>query len=145
LLFENSDVRRHVWLHDTRASFVTIALANGRTETWISDRTGHCSHEQIGTYRRSARSVAELGLGDLESLSLAIPELSAEAGGGPGGPEGGREVAAEVAAGSRNETKGRPQASRTKAEAKLAELADALDSGSSGVTPVEVQVLCFAP
>jgi hypothetical protein len=31
------------------------------------------------------------------------------------------------------------------ARAKLAELADALDSGSSGVTPVEVQVLCFAP
>ncbi len=27
----------------------------------------------------------------------------------------------------------------------MAELADALDSGSSGVTPVEVQVLFFAP
>jgi hypothetical protein len=28
--------------------------------------------------------------------------------------------------------------------AKVAELADALDSGSSGVTPMEVQVLSFA-
>lgn len=29
--------------------------------------------------------------------------------------------------------------------ARMAELADALDSGSSGVTPVEVQVLFLAP
>jgi hypothetical protein len=33
----------------------------------------------------------------------------------------------------------------SKSHAKMAELADALDSGSSGVKPVEVQVLFFAP
>jgi hypothetical protein len=30
-----------VRLHDLRATFITIKLANGRTETWIADRTGH--------------------------------------------------------------------------------------------------------
>jgi integrase len=27
--------------HDLRGTFVTLGLANGKTETWISDRTGH--------------------------------------------------------------------------------------------------------
>jgi hypothetical protein len=38
-----------------------------------------------------------------------------------------------------------PKASFQGFLARMAELADALDSGSSGVTPVEVQVLFFAP
>jgi hypothetical protein len=42
-------------------------------------------------------------------------------------------------------TRGKRRRQRPAQLAKLAELADALDSGSSGVTPVEVQVLCFAP
>ena len=39
-LFEKSDIRRPVRLHDLRALIVTVALANGRTETWISDAPG---------------------------------------------------------------------------------------------------------
>src|SRR5258708_2422837 len=66
---------------------------------------------------KMSRSVANIVGADLCSVALAVrAELSAS----------------------------RPPGSR-KRLAKMAELADALDSGSSGVTPVEVQVLFFAP
>ncbi|WP_437761778.1 hypothetical protein WMF27_02940 [Sorangium sp. So ce281] len=42
---------------------ITIRLSIGRTETWISDRTGHKSSSQIHHDKRAARKVAELGLG----------------------------------------------------------------------------------
>ena len=87
-LFEQSAARRHIWLHDLRGTFVTIALANGRSESWVSDRTGHQSSDQINTYRRRARSVAELGLGDLCSLALAVPELVEEPAGAIGAAVG---------------------------------------------------------
>ncbi|MGK3984813.1 hypothetical protein WME99_17335 [Sorangium sp. So ce136] len=51
-------------MHDTRATFIAIKLANGRTETWISDRTGHESSRQSHHDKRAARKVAELGLSD---------------------------------------------------------------------------------
>jgi integrase len=74
-LFEVSKARRRVTFHATRTVFVTIALANNKTETWITDRTGHKSSDQIANYRQAARTVAELNLGDLAPLNLAIPEL----------------------------------------------------------------------
>ena len=58
--------------HDLRATFVTISLATGKTETWISDRTGHRSHEMIETYRRRSRT---WNLGELGLLHELIPEL----------------------------------------------------------------------
>jgi integrase len=58
--------------HDLRASFVTIALANGKTETWVADRTGHRSSQMIARYRRQARTAAELGLGAWTPLDAAI-------------------------------------------------------------------------
>ena len=42
-LFERSEVRRPMRVHDLRATFVTVSLANGKTETWVFDRTGHRS------------------------------------------------------------------------------------------------------
>jgi hypothetical protein len=59
-----------------RATFMTISLANGRSEAWEQARTGHTSRLRINRYRRTARSVAELGLGELRSLDRAIPELA---------------------------------------------------------------------
>jgi hypothetical protein len=59
--------------HDLRATFVTIGLATGRTETWISDRTGHQSHKMIDAYRRKART---WNLGELGPLHELIPELA---------------------------------------------------------------------
>ncbi|KYF63848.1 DNA integration/recombination/inversion protein [Sorangium cellulosum] len=99
-LFETTDSRLNIRLHDTRATFITIKLANGRTETWISDRTGHKSSRQIHHYKRAARKVAELGLGDFAPLDEAIPELRG-AGGSVGGtpllagPDGGAGAASE--------------------------------------------------
>ncbi|MGK3959485.1 tyrosine-type recombinase/integrase [Sorangium sp. So ce118] len=83
-LFETTESRMNIRLHDTRATFITIKLANGRTETWISDRTGHKSSGQIHHYKRAARKIAELGLGDFAPLDEAIPELR-----GKGGSVGG--------------------------------------------------------
>ncbi|WP_437791974.1 hypothetical protein [Sorangium sp. So ce693] len=79
-MFETTQSRLNIRLHDTRATFITIKLANGRTETWISDRTGHKSSRQIHHHKRAARKVAELGLGDFVPLDEAIPELNGRGG-----------------------------------------------------------------
>lgn len=78
-LFEDSDVRRPIRLHDLRASFVTLSLGNGRTEAWVQDRTGHRSSFMLNRYRRAARMVSELRLGTLAPLDQAIPELAGAA------------------------------------------------------------------
>ena len=75
-LFEKSGQRDPVTVHSLRATFVTLALAAGRSEAWVSDRTGHKSSHMIHHYKRAARSVAELGLGELTPLDHALPELA---------------------------------------------------------------------
>jgi excisionase family DNA binding protein len=75
-LFEKSDVRMPLRIHDLRATFVTTALAQGKSEVWVADRTGHRSSAMIFTYKRAARSFQELGLGPLAPLHEAIPELA---------------------------------------------------------------------
>jgi integrase len=76
-LHERSAVRRPIRVHDLRATFVTLALATGRSETWVADRTGHRSSFMINRYRRAARTATELGLGWLTPLHNALPELKA--------------------------------------------------------------------
>ena len=49
----------------------------GRSEAWITDRTGHRSSQMIYRYKRAARTHAELELGTFEPLYEAIPELAA--------------------------------------------------------------------
>ncbi len=75
-LFEDTDVRMQIRAHDLRATFITIALANGRSETWVTDRTGHTTSGQLMNYRRAARMVGELQLGNLVALDVAIPDLA---------------------------------------------------------------------
>jgi integrase len=75
VLFERSEVRQPIRLHDTRATFITVALANGKSEAWVQDRTGHRSSVMINRYRRAARTAAELGLGELRALDSAVPEV----------------------------------------------------------------------
>jgi integrase len=72
-------------VHDLRGSFVTLALAAGRTEAWVTDRTGHRSSQMIYLYKRAARTAAELELGWLAPLDEAIPELAPKAPGGANG------------------------------------------------------------
>jgi len=88
-LFESSAARVPVRVHDLRATMITVSLANGRTETWVADRTGHKSSTMINRYRRAARLFDELGLGALAPLDEAIPELKAsDLAGGPTPPPG---------------------------------------------------------
>ncbi len=86
-LFERTEHRRPIRIHDLRATFVTLSLASGRSETWVADRTGHRSTLMIGRYRRQARQASELGLGELIRLDLAIPELASRL--CQGGPKSG--------------------------------------------------------
>lgn len=91
----NSGVnRRQLRAHDLRATFITISLATGRTESWVQDRTGHKSSLMVNKYRRASRSAEELGLGALHQLDQAIPELAPEAAQAPkiegGGQQGGQ-------------------------------------------------------
>ena len=67
--------RQPLRVHDLRGTFITLALANGRSETWVADRTGHASSQMINRYRRAARSALELALGELLPMDRAIPEL----------------------------------------------------------------------
>ncbi len=75
-LFEHTKRRQQVRVHDLRSAFVTIALATGKSETWVADRTGHKSSVMINRYRRAARTAAELGLGWFKPMQDTIPELA---------------------------------------------------------------------
>jgi len=77
-LTEKSDKRQPIRVHDLRAGFVTTALANGKTEAWVMDRTGHTTSAMLNEYRRAARTHAELNLGGWVPLDEAIPELRTE-------------------------------------------------------------------
>jgi len=74
-LFESNESRLAIRAHDLRATFVTVSLALGKTEAWITDRTGHRSSQMIYAYKRAARTYAELGLGGFKPMWEAIPEL----------------------------------------------------------------------
>jgi integrase len=79
-LTHRSATRARIKAHSLRGTFITLSLANGKTETWVQDRTGHTSTIMINRYRRAARTAAELGLGPLTPMDLAIPELAAVVG-----------------------------------------------------------------
>jgi len=40
-LYGSTEHRRQLRVHDLRGTFVTLSLANERSETWVVDRTGH--------------------------------------------------------------------------------------------------------
>ncbi|MBX3208406.1 MAG: tyrosine-type recombinase/integrase, partial [Labilithrix sp.] len=75
-LVKGSSARQRVRFHDFRASFVTVALAVGRTEAWIAKRTGHRSSTQINAYRRDAETLHENGVTWFVNMAEAIPELA---------------------------------------------------------------------
>jgi hypothetical protein len=74
-LFTSIPERRQIRLHNLRGTFLTIALANGKSESWISHRTGHRSSAMLNNYKRVARTFEELEAGDLLPLVDALPEL----------------------------------------------------------------------
>jgi hypothetical protein len=54
---------------------VTIALANGKSEQWVTDRTRHKSSQMLALYTRQARTWAELGMGTLGPMDQLLPEV----------------------------------------------------------------------
>jgi integrase len=111
-LFSETASRKQIRVHDLRATFVTLSLANGKTEAWVADRTGHKSSAMINKYRRQARQAAELKLGELAPLAQAIPELAKKA--PAGGPEPGQKPGQEGAAGAPS----RPPRTASRAESR---------------------------
>ncbi|HEY3235879.1 MAG TPA: tyrosine-type recombinase/integrase [Polyangiaceae bacterium] len=89
--------------HGFRHSFTTRSLANGKTDDWVRQRTGHTT-DQLLTYREPSKSLTELNLGEVQPLINAIPELAEIAvdrlveclrrlsGPAQGGPQGGPEL-----------------------------------------------------
>lgn len=68
-LFEDNEDRQNIRLHDLRATFITLALANGKSEAWIRDRTGHTTSAMLVKYARPSRLVGKMGeLGPLDEL-----------------------------------------------------------------------------
>ena len=92
-LFERTKSRMPIRLHDLRATFVTVSLANGRTEQWVSDRTGHRSSQMLALYTRQARQWSELELGALQAMDALLPEMVAEGGQAEGAAQAGEEEA----------------------------------------------------
>jgi len=106
-LFERSSSRQPLRLHDLRATFVTVSLANDRTEQWVTDRTGHKSSAMVALYARQARTWGELQLGSLGPLDELLPEMKSV---GPrsGGSEGSEPRRADSTA-SKTRAKAGPQ------------------------------------
>lgn len=71
-LFEDSDVRQPVRVHDLRSTFVVLALVAGRNEQWIMDRTGHTTSGMLRRYDRSARNAGRLDIGELGDLETLL-------------------------------------------------------------------------
>jgi integrase len=98
--------RRVLRAHDLRGSFVTLALAAGQTEAWVTDRTGHRSSQMIYLYKRAARTAAELSLGWFAPLDEAIPEFAAKGRQGANGVQtGGPRGRGQHGGGSKNRGK----------------------------------------
>lgn len=74
-LFSRERGRGRLTEHCLRRTFVTLALAEGRSDAWVTDRTGHTTTQQLARYKASARLAAELNLGPLLPLDQVVPEL----------------------------------------------------------------------
>jgi integrase len=101
-LFVRSETRLPIRVHDLRASFVTLALANGKTEAWVTDRTGHRSSAMVAAYKRQTRTATELALGWFAPLDKVIPELAQAAEPSGSEPPTSRDSASESVAVSRS-------------------------------------------
>jgi integrase len=96
-LYTTTADSRQLCVHDLRRSFVTVMLALGRSERWISQRTGHLSSTELRGYEKAAASFAELNVGDFLPLDEAIPELRSPAKAAPS-------IDQQLAANTRNHT-----------------------------------------
>jgi len=71
-IFSPDDGENQLRIHDTRASFVTLARALGMPDRWIMDRSGHESAKVLEKYDRGARSARERNLGWFAPMTLVL-------------------------------------------------------------------------
>lgn len=90
-LYQRDAFRLRLRAHDLRATFIILALAQGRSEDWVRTRTGHRASQMIARDRLEAKTAQELELGWLLLLREVIPELAALA---PEEPSSDRELSA---------------------------------------------------
>lgn len=76
LLFSKSDKVEPLRFHDLRATFVTWAKRAGKSDGWITDRTGQITPEIMRRYARAARVLEDLRYEPFPDISTAVPELS---------------------------------------------------------------------
>jgi integrase len=123
-LGKSTKSRMRLRAHDLRGTFVTLALAAGRTEAWVTDRTGHKSSAMIYRYKRASRTAAELRLGWLAPLDEAIPELAFARQGANGVQTGGPRGRQTSRGGSKTSRKARVGTPRGMPSSTLNPLAD---------------------
>jgi hypothetical protein len=62
--------------HDLRSTFCTWARRLNKSNTWISERTGHePTGDMINRYDRGAQTLADLEYSPFPDVSRAVPEL----------------------------------------------------------------------
>ena len=65
--------------HDLRSTFCTWARRAGKSDAWISERTGHdLDGNMISRYDRGATTLEDLAYAPFPDISRAIPELADE-------------------------------------------------------------------
>jgi integrase len=76
LFTEASNVQK-IRFHDGRATFCTWARRAGRSDLWITERTGHTpTSAMLRRYTRMAQTLADLGYEPFPDVTGAIPELA---------------------------------------------------------------------
>ena len=64
--------------HDLRSTFCTWARRLGKSDAWISERTGHdLAGDMINRYDRGATTLEDLSYAPFPDIGRAIPELAA--------------------------------------------------------------------
>jgi len=77
VLFSDAPNVEPLRFHDTRATFVTWAKRAGKTDAWISERTGHLTRQMIDRYTRAAQTLADLNYEPFPTMDELVGALTA--------------------------------------------------------------------
>jgi integrase len=77
ILFSEAGNVQQIRFHDGRATFCTWARRAGKSDTWITERTGHTPmSDMVKRYTRMAQTLADLRYEPFPDVTMAIPELA---------------------------------------------------------------------
>jgi hypothetical protein len=79
ILFEENEPNvEPLRFHDVRSTFCTWARRAGRSDAWISERTGEeVTGSMINRYDRGAQTLEDLAYAPFPDVARAVPELAA--------------------------------------------------------------------